>query len=186
LPASTQANAFQHDTIPLSSLLPSGSNPSVFARYITTRERNALRSISSDESGTEVRIHGTNVEVTAKSKAALASAVDAAKKFLEPLAKGLEFDSVEIPQALHGHIVGKGGAGVARLRTKIDEALGTEGALVDVVIPHRDDEGEDEADEIVVVVKRGLKAMEAVKGEVMKQIETMVGLGSSCWQSRCC
>lgn len=172
----------------MAALLSRKSNAEVFSRYISSRERGNIRKIESEHEGVEIRLHGTVVDVTAKSKASLQAAVADLKKYLQPLAAGLEFDSIEIPHALHGHIVGKGGSGVSRLRTKIDEALGTDGALVDLVIPRKDDEESDGegADEIVVVAKSigGRKdIMEQIKGEIQRQIETMVRsarLGSRC------
>ncbi|KAI9034108.1 hypothetical protein DFJ74DRAFT_5815 [Hyaloraphidium curvatum] len=176
-----KSNAYQADSLDVAALLPRKSDAAVFARFIGARERAALRKIESDHEGAEVRLHGTVLDVVARSKPALAAALADLRAFLAPLAAGLEFDTVEVPSALHGHVVGKGGQGVARLRARIDEALGTEGALADLVLPHRDEEaGEGEgADEIVVVAKQipgRPDAMEKIKAELLREIEKMADL----------
>ncbi len=151
-----RANSQHIASFDLRSLAPPQTNFLHLLKYINMKERGNIRALESKLDGVDVKNLTQPVwEVTAKSQDALDGAIAALKAVVEPIAKQYRFGALEIPQALHKHIIGKGGQGLPRIRSKIDGALGDEGSFVDVVLPYRDDEGSDSdsVDEIIYVVK---------------------------------
>ncbi|KAJ3082951.1 hypothetical protein HK102_001369 [Quaeritorhiza haematococci] len=168
-----KSNATSIEEVDIVASIPKTTDPSLFLRYLYTKERAALKAIESANGATI--LSQTNsmtghqiLEIQAKSRGEVEQARTALATMVKDLGASLFFGCVEIPRGLHKFVVGKQGSNIAKMKSKPE----WNGRLVDVVVPNESDE----SDEVVIVVRRNAPTAStpAAAKAVEKEAQTLV------------
>ncbi|KAJ3188442.1 hypothetical protein HDU85_005593 [Gaertneriomyces sp. JEL0708] len=168
-----KANSIVMDEIDVIETIASTIDPELFLRFVYIKERAQLKAIESAHGATILQQKSSEGRPILELQAKRQDECDAARAELYALVKDwgttLCFGAVEIPNGLHKYVIGKGGQNI----TKVKAMKEWEGRLVDVVVPHENDD----SDEVIIVVKRvpgmkgGISASDKEASQLIEKVQ---------------